>query len=58
MGMIYVYFLVPQIKNIELPVWVSNIPIIFIGFGALLISMGVLTFKKAKLQRNKTLDFN
>ncbi|MGN6624514.1 MAG: hypothetical protein ACTHKK_10265 [Candidatus Nitrosocosmicus sp.] len=57
-GMIYISFLVPEIKNVDLPVWVSNIPIIFIGFGALLISMGVLTFKKAKLQRNKTLDFN
>jgi hypothetical protein len=57
-GMIYVSFLIPQIKNIDLPIWITNIPLIFAGFGILLISMGILSFKKAKLKRKKTLDFN
>ena len=57
-GMIYASFLVPQIKNIDIPLWIANIPIIFTGFGILLILMGVITFKKAKLQRKKTADFN
>lgn len=57
-GMIYASFLVPQIKNMDIPLWIANIPIIFTGFGVLLISMGAITFKKAKLQRKKTADFN
>src|SRR6476659_2440631 len=35
-SMIYISFLVPQVQNIELPIWILNIPLIFIGFGVLL----------------------
>src|SRR5215210_3337095 len=39
-GMVYVSFLIPQVKNIELPIWVSNAPLIFVGFGVLLFLIG------------------
>jgi len=57
-GMVYVFPLIPQIKNIEIPIWVSNVPFIFIGFGILLFSMGIINFKKSKQKRNRTFDFN
>src|SRR5919112_1817332 len=56
MGMIYVSFLIPQVKNIELTIWVSNTPLIFIGFGLLLFSIGIITFKKSRQKRNSTFD--
>jgi hypothetical protein len=56
MGMIYVSFLIPQVKNIELTIWVSNTPLIFIGFGILLFSIGIITFKKSRQKRNSTFD--
>jgi hypothetical protein len=57
-GMIYISFLVPQVKNIDLPIWIVNIPLIFSAFGVLLISIGISSFRKAKLKRKKTLDFS
>ncbi len=52
-GMIYVSFLVPQVQNIELPIWISNIPLIFIGFGILLFLIGLINYKKSKKQEQK-----
>ncbi len=57
-GMIYISFLVPQVKNIELPVWILNIPLIFIGFGVLLFLIGLSSYRKSKQKQNKTIDFN
>ncbi len=57
-GMIYVIPLISQIKNIEVPAWISNVPFIFIGFGILLFSMGLINFKKSKQKRKSTFDFN
>ena len=57
-GMIYVIPLISQIKNIEIPIWILNVPFIFIGFGILLFSMGIINFKKSKRKRKSTFDFN
>lgn len=57
-GMIYVIPLISQIKNIEIPIWISNVPFIFTGFGILLFSMGIINFKKSKRKRKSTFDFN
>jgi hypothetical protein len=58
MGMIYISFLVPQVQNIELPVWILNIPLIFIGFGVLLFLIGLSSYRKSKQKQNENLDFN
>ena len=57
-GMIFVSFLVPRVQNIELPGWISNIPLIFIGFGVLLFLIGIISYKKSKQRQNKTIDYN
>ncbi len=57
-GMIYVSFIVPHVQNIELPVWISNIPLIFIGFGVLLFLIGIISYKKSEQKRKKTIDYN
>jgi hypothetical protein len=58
-GMVYVSFLVPQVQSIELPVWISNIPLIFIGFGVLLFLIGITSFRQnKKKQNNQNLDYN
>ncbi len=58
-GMIYVYFLVPQVQNIDLPIWISNIPLIFIGFGILLFLIGLISYKKNyKQEQKKTFDLD
>src|SRR6478672_4655697 len=57
-GMIYVIPLISQIKNIEIPIWILNVPFIFIGFGILLFSMSIINFKKSKRKRKSTFDFN
>jgi hypothetical protein len=57
-GMAYVIPLVAQVKNIELPMWVSNVPFIFIGFGILLFSMGIINFRKSERKRKSTFDLN
>jgi hypothetical protein len=51
-GMIHVSFLVPRVQSIELPVWISNIPLIFIGFGVLLFMIGIITIRQDKKKRN------
>ncbi len=58
LGMIYVSLLVPQVKNIELPIWVSNTPLIFIGFGILLLLIGIITYKKSRQKQKNTFDSN
>jgi hypothetical protein len=58
-GMVYVSFLVPQVQSIELPIWISNIPLIFIGFGVLLFLIGISAFRQnKKKQNNQSLDYN
>lgn len=58
-GMIYVSLLVPKVQNIDLPIWVSNIPLIFIGFGILLFLIGLINYKKSKKQeQNKTFELD
>jgi hypothetical protein len=58
-GMIYVSFLVPKVQSIELPLWISNIPLIFIGFGVLLFLVGVNTYRQnQKKQNNRNFDYN
>jgi hypothetical protein len=58
-GMIYVSFLVPDVQNIDLPVWISNVPLIFIGFGVLLFLMGLINYKKSgKQKQNKTFELD
>jgi uncharacterized protein YacL len=58
-GMIYVSFLVPKVQSIELPVWISNIPLIFIGFGVLLFVIGIITFRQNKKKlNNQNFDYN
>ena len=58
-GMIYVSFLVPKVQTIELPVWLSNIPLIFIGFGVLLFLIGIITFRQNKKKlNNQNFDYN
>jgi uncharacterized protein involved in response to NO len=57
-GMIYVSFLIPQVKHIELPIWISNTPLIFIGFGVLLLLIGITTFRKSTQKRNTSFDSN
>ncbi|HEY0579880.1 MAG TPA: hypothetical protein VGC75_04160 [Candidatus Nitrosocosmicus sp.] len=57
-SMIYISFLVPQVQNIELPVWILNIPLIFIGFGVLLFLIGLSNYRKSKQKQNKTLDLD
>jgi hypothetical protein len=58
-GMIYVSFLVPKVQNIELPIWISNIPLIFIGFGVLLFLIGITAFRQNKKKQNNTnFDYN
>jgi hypothetical protein len=58
-GMIYVSFLVPKVQSIELPVWLSNIPLIFIGFGVLLFLIGIITFRQNKKKlNNQNFDYN
>ena len=58
-GMIYVSFLVPKVQSIELPLWISNIPLIFIGFGVLLFLVGVNTYRQnKKKQNNRNFDYN
>ncbi len=57
-GMIYVSFLIPQVKYIELPLWVANTPIIFVVFGILLFLIGVIKYKKSIQTQNTTFDSN
>ncbi len=57
-GMIYVSFLIPQVKHIELPMWISNTPLIFIGFGVLLLLIGITSYKKSTQKRNTSFDSN
>jgi hypothetical protein len=58
-GMVYVSFLVPQVQSIELPIWISNIPLIFIGFGVLLLLIGIAAFRQnKKKQKNQSFDYN
>ena len=58
-GMVYVSFLVPKVQSIELPIWISNIPLIFIGFGVLLFLIGITSFRQnKKKQNNHNLDYN
>ena len=57
-SMIYISFLVPQVQNIELPIWILNIPLIFIGFGVLLFLIGLSNYRKSKQKQNKTLDLD
>jgi hypothetical protein len=57
-SMIYISFLVPQVQNIELPVWILNIPLIFVGFGVLLFLIGLTNYRKSKQKQNKTLDLD
>src|SRR6476659_644313 len=57
-SMIYVIPLISQIKNIEIPIWISNVPFIFTGFGILLFSIGLINFKKSKRKRKSTFDLN
>ncbi|MBA3285078.1 MAG: hypothetical protein H0U27_08475 [Nitrosopumilus sp.] len=57
-GMIYVSFLIPQVKHIELPIWVANTPLIFVIFGILLFLLGVIKYRKSTQTRNTTLDSN
>jgi hypothetical protein len=58
-GMVYVSFLVPQVQSIELPIWISNIPLIFIGFGVLLFLIGITAFRQNKKKQNKqNFDYN
>jgi hypothetical protein len=57
-SMICISFLVPQVQNIELPVWILNIPLIFIGFGVLLFLIGLSNYRKSKQKQNKTLDLD
>jgi predicted tellurium resistance membrane protein TerC len=58
-GMVYVSLLVPQVQTIELPIWISNIPLIFIGFGVLLFLIGISAFRQnKKKQNNQRLDYN
>ena len=58
-GMVYVSFLVPQVQSIELPIWISNIPLIFIGFGVLLFLIGISAIRQnKKKQNNHSLDYN
>jgi hypothetical protein len=50
---------VPQVQSIELPIWISNIPLIFIGFGILLFLIGITSFRQnKKKQNNQNLDYN
>jgi hypothetical protein len=55
-GMVYVSFLIPKVNDIEMPVWVSNAPLIFIGFGVLLVSIGMIKFKKSRQKQNSAFD--
>jgi hypothetical protein len=58
-GMVYVSFLVPKVQSIELPIWISNIPLIFIGFGVLLFLIGIIALRqKKKNQNNQNFDYN
>lgn len=58
-GMVYVSFLVPRVQSIELPIWISNIPLIFIGFGVLLFLIGITAFRQnKKKQNNQNFDYN
>jgi hypothetical protein len=57
-SMIYISFLVPQVQNIELPIWILNIPLIFIGFGVLLFLIGLSNYRKSRQKQNKTLDLD
>jgi hypothetical protein len=57
-GMIYVSYLIPQVKNIELPIWIANVPLIFIVFGVLLFLIGINAYKKSNRKQNNTFDFN
>ena len=58
-GMIYVSFLVPKVQSIELPEWISNVPLIFIGFGVLLFLIGIITFRQNKKKlNNQNFDYN
>jgi hypothetical protein len=57
-GMIYVSFLIPQVKHIELPLWVANTPLIFILFGILLFLLGVTKYRKSIQTRDTTFDSN
>src|SRR5919107_5120471 len=57
-GMIYVSFLIPRIKYIELPLWIANAPLIFVIFGILLFLLGVLKYRKSTQTKNSALDSN
>jgi len=50
-GMTYDLSLLPKIQNFDLADWVSDVPYIFIGFGVLLILIGVINYKKSRNQK-------
>ena len=48
-GMIYISILIPQDNKIlNCLLWISNIPLIFIGFGVLLFLIGINNYRKSK----------
>jgi hypothetical protein len=45
MGMIFVSSLIPKVKFIDMPEWITYVPFIFIIFGIVLLIMGMISFK-------------
>lgn len=45
-GMLYVSTLIPQIDDIELPMWLVNVPWIFSIFGILFLVIGCISYRK------------
>lgn len=50
LGMIFISQLMPLVDDIELPAWILYAPILFTVFGGMMISIGLLSYRK---NRNK-----
>lgn len=47
-GMIYISQLMPLVDDIELPEWITYTPIVFTIFGGIMISIGLISYRKNK----------
>lgn len=48
LGMVFVSNLIPQVDDIELPNWILYVPSIFVIIGIMLISIGIISYKKMR----------
>ena len=55
-GMTYISQLIPLVDDIELPVWIMYTPTLFTIFGAMMILIGLISYRKNKKRISDNYD--